>query len=323
VGGTGLEGQYGMNQSTRLVHAASAAGLLALGIASVAHAQLFRTGVDMVALTVTVTDPKGHSIKNLSAGDFTVLEEGVEQQITVFGREEVPVDVALVLDTSASMDSVLPLVKSGARGLLSELRSGDRVSVVDVKTTVRTVAPLPAEGPEAAAAIDRLAAVGATALYDGIYMALRQFERERRLRPELRRQALVVFSDGIDTASHIGFEEINDFARALDVTIYPIALQPPAVGRTHPHAERLRQAAWEMRTLARETGGVPFFPTEPTELATIYDRIAGELVSQYALGYVSSADSRAPAFRRVSIRLVEGGVARTRAGYSAGRTSSW
>jgi Ca-activated chloride channel homolog len=291
-------------------------------VATHARAQgaLFKSSVDMVALTVTVSDSAGQSVRGLTADHFAVFEDGVQQTLSLFGSEQVPVDVAFVLDTSSSMSLDLPLVKQAARGLVSRLRAGDRAAVFDVNQTVGNPRPFTEDHDEVIAAVDGLKARGSTAVYDGLYTSLREFQRERRARPELRRQALVLLSDGVDNASHVTFDDAAELARQLDVTIYTIALRQELPSLLFPQQ---RQADYAMRALARETGGQAFFPLKAAELEAIYTSIARELVSQYALGYVASTPGNRAAFKRVSVRLLPPAEsrARTRSGYLA-RTST-
>lgn len=295
----------------------SGACLLALAGAPAVNAQEFRSGVDMVALAVTVTDGKGQAITGLGARDFTVLDEGVRQEVVLFGSAQVPLDVALVLDTSGSMLAALPMLKNGARGLLGRLRAGDRAMLVDVKGRISVPEPLTADLARIEAAIGRVSVSGNTAIHDGIYLALRQFERDRRSPSELRRQALVVFSDGLDTASRMDFNEVMALARTLDVTIYSIVLHDRTATPGTWMTEQIREARWQMRVLTHDTGGLAYFPTRTLALEQTYDTIARELVNQYALAYLAPLPGEGQTFRRVSIGLVPPaqGAARTRTGY--------
>ena len=291
-------------------------GLLIVLMRGPALAQVFRSGVDMVALTVSVTDERGHSVSGLTAEHFAVFDEGVEQQISLFGAADVPLDVALVTDASGSMEQQLPAVQDGAQALLARLRHGDRAAVVAVRAFAELTAPLNADLEAVRSAVQSLYADGTTALYDSVYLSLRQFERERKRYAERRRQAVVIFSDGIDNSSRVGYDDIISLARVLDVTIYTITLEEKAPGwlalYDPPRARRL------MRTLSLETGGLAFFPARLEEMRPIYDAIARELVSQYALAYIAPPGDDGPIFRRVSVRLVPPayGMARTRTGYT-------
>jgi Mg-chelatase subunit ChlD len=108
---------------------------------------------------------------------FWCVWDGVQQQVSFFGNEDVPLDVPRALDTSSSMHAVHLAVKSGARALLTKLREGDRALVVDVKQRVHVRAGLKAGLSHVVASINRLSTDGSTALCDGLYMSLQEFAR--------------------------------------------------------------------------------------------------------------------------------------------------
>ena len=114
----------------------------------------------MVPLTVTVTDATGKHVTGLTGGDFTVFEDGVEQPLSFFASEDVPVDVALVLDTSSSMQADLPLVQTAASGLVRTLRASDRGAVVEVKDSVRIPQPFTTDRAQIEAILRALSDVG-------------------------------------------------------------------------------------------------------------------------------------------------------------------
>lgn len=283
----------------------------------------FKSGIDMVPLTVTVTDGAGQHITGLTGDDFTVFEEGVQQPLSFFTSEDVPVDVALVIDASSSMHVDLPLVQKAACGLVRTLRASDRGAVVEVKDAIRIPQPLTSDQGQIEAIIHGLTASGSTALYDGLYIMLKEFERARRGNPEVRRQVLILLSDGLDNTSHLPFDEVMELARRVGVNIYVIALrgEVASVPRSEQHVTVL-QAEYAMRAVAREAGGRAFFPKTAQELPAIYGAIAQELASQYELGYVAVKPGGDGAFRRVVVRLSPrtNAFARTRSGYYANRT---
>jgi Ca-activated chloride channel family protein len=288
-----------------------------------AQQPLFKSGVDMVPLTVTVTDTAGKHVTGLTGGDFTVLEDGVEQPLSFFASERVPVDVALVLDTSGSMRSDLPLVQSAASGLIRGLRAADRGAIVEVKGLAGIPQPFTTDLAQVERTLRSLSTSGATALYDGLYVVLREFERERRASAQIRRQVLVLLSDGLDNTSRLSFDDVMDLARRVGVNIYVIALRGnvPLMPRADVDGSILR-AEYTMGTVARESGGRAFFPKVARELPGIYGAIAQELASQYELGYMPSRPGGDGAFRRVSVRVRPhiNAMARTRSGYYAPRT---
>jgi Ca-activated chloride channel family protein len=296
-----------------------AAALLGITAAVPARAQ-FRSGVEMVPLTVTVTDPAGRFVPNLTAGDFTILEDGKAQQLSTFATVEAPVDLTMLIDTSSSMHQDLRLAQEAASGLTRSLRSGDHAGVMGVATSVSKKQEVTADLSRVEEAIRSLQASGATAIYEAIYVALREFQVARRAATNVRRQAIVLLSDGLDTASHIPFEHVLDSVRRGDVTIFVIQLERN--GKLPMDVDDSRyafEARFAMRALARDSGGRFFTAQAATELPAIYNAIARELGNQYVLGYVPARQGGDGAFRRIAVhvRHPQGTHARTRAGYYA------
>ena len=289
--------------------------LLALGVTAHGQAQgrVFKSTAEVVPLTVTVTDAKGRYVKNLGETDFAVLEEGVRQPLSFFANEPVPIDLALTIDASASMGRQLPIVRKAAGALVDSLRSGDRATVVTIKNGVGVELPLTSERSRIDAAIRDLSASGGTALYDGVYVVLKELERERMA--EIRRRVLVLLSDGVDTSSRLSADDMLGLARSAGVGIYVIVLPGPESYRPRSRQDgSALQAEHTMRTLASDTGARSFFPKRIEELPVIYRDIAQELANQYELGYLPSRSSTGGRFKRVSVH-VENAIARTRSGY--------
>jgi len=305
----------------KLALTAALAGLAAGNPLPAGAQSRFKSGVDMVPLTVTVTDVKGRPITGLTGGDFQIFEDGVEQSLAFFAAAEVPVDVALVIDTSSSMRLTLPVVQKAACGLLRTLHAGDRGAVVEVKDAVRIPQPLTSDLGLLETSVHALRASGGTALYDGLYVMLKEFDRAHASQ-DVRRQVLILLSDGLDTRSHLPADEVMELARRVGVNIYVIALQGEAVPVPRSEQdESVLHAQYEMRTVAREAGGQAFFPRSAAELPAIYETIAQELASQYQLGYVPKRSGGDGDFRRVAVRLATNGLARTRSGYYASRAA--
>jgi VWFA-related protein len=285
----------------------------------VGSAGVFRSEVDLVALTVVVTDARQHFVGGLSAGDFAIFENGVRQDVTHFSAREAPLDLVLLLDTSASMTERLPAVRQAARGLLLTLRRGDRSMVVDVKNTARILSPLGPDIGEAIAAVERTKAGGHTALFNSLYTALKDLDRERRVkRDEVRRQAIVVLSDGVDTSSLVEFDDVMDLAKQSGILIYTITVKPaPAGGASGSAARTIDPADYGMKSLAQETGARAFFPVDTGGLKDAYKAIGADLANQYSLAYVPTSQATDGIFRRVLVSIsTRGDVrARTRSGY--------
>ena len=283
----------------------------------------FKSGVDLVALTVTVTDAERKFINNLAAQDFQVFEDGIQQPVSFFGVANVPLDVALLVDGSASMLETLPMARNAAIGLVRTLRPQDRASLVEFRNTVRVSQAMTSDIPQVVAAIDGITASGGTSLYNALYVTLKDFQKLAGGDAGVRRRTIVVLSDGEDTGSLIGFDEVLDLARRSGVTIYTVALKSESQilrQRAQQSGRRyFSQADYSMRALADETGARAFFPDRAGDLKAVYDTVAAELAAQYALGYVSRNPIRNGAFRRLVVRVTQlpGTRPRTRTGYFA------
>jgi Ca-activated chloride channel family protein len=288
----------------------------------VAQKGIFKSAVELVPLTVTVTDPAGRYVPNLTAADFAIFEEGQPQVVSHFASSHVPVDLGFLLDTSSSMHQRLPLAQRAARGLLKQLRPGDRGAVAGIASSVLLHQPMTPELTRVDEALRSTHAKGNTALYDALYVVLRQYQQERAVSADLRRQVIVLLSDGIDTSSHVTFEDVLDLVRRLEVTIYVVSLaQDPALAGASTGDRMAFESAYALNTLARESGGRLFTPRAARELPAIYDAIGQELSHQYVIGYVPAAGKGDGTFRHVSVGVLEprAGLARTRAGYFADR----
>jgi Ca-activated chloride channel family protein len=170
------------------------------------------------------------------------------------------------------------------------------------------------------AAIRRTEAGGSTALYNALYIAYSEFKKERaRALEDIRRQAVVLLSDGEDTSSVVSFDLVLDEAKRAEVMTYGIGIRPKETGPGPTRA--WNQAEYVLRTISMETGGKSFSVEDAKSLPGIYDQIARELMNQYTLGYVSTNPKRDGAWRRIIVQMVpQEARARTRTGYFAPTT---
>ena len=260
---------------------------------------VFKTGVDVVNLAVTVTDPKGRFVTDLAEGDFEVLEEGVRQPLTIFTREDLPVSLAILIDTSASMDMKLGQAQTAATRFVKTLLPADEAQVVQFNQRAEVVQDFTSDKAQLETAIRSTHASGDTALYTAIYVALK--ELDRRHREDLRRRAVVVLTDGEDTASSVTDEQVLDLAKRTGIGVYGVGLfgsDVPASARPlNPD-----QSTFFFSALGRATGGQAHFLKAVSQLDGVYDRLAQELRSQYGLGYVSNNPAHDGRWRRVVVR---------------------
>jgi Ca-activated chloride channel family protein len=289
----------------------SVLALAALGAASALHAQapspratprppVFGAGIEVINLNVTVTDPRGHYITDLQRPDFAIFEDGVRQDVSIFNHEDLPISLVLMIDTSASMDEKLPTARGAAVRFVKTLRAQDQASVMQFNDRATTLHDFTGDQALLQAAINRTEAAGPTALHNALYVALKQLDKQKQT-GELRRRAIVLLSDGEDTASLVSDDQVLDLARKTEINIYSISLRPRRVPERNQ--VKFSQAAHLLTALSQDTGGQVYFPNSLSELDTVYDQIAEELRTQYSLGYVSNNGRRDGKWRRIVVRV--------------------
>lgn len=274
----------------------------------------FRAGVDVVSLNVTVSDLDGRFITNLDQTNFQVYEDGVQQNVTFFTRTQLPIALAMLIDTSASMDEKLATAQEAAIGFSQRLRPEDLVEIVDFDSRVNILQTFTNDAVKLEQAIQQTSAGGSTSLYNAIYISLRELSKAPLRRADVRREAIIVLSDGEDTSSLVTFDEVLEQAKRSETAIYSIGLQ------SDDSRSRVgfREADFVLRQLAQETGGRAFFPNEVDELPKIYQEISDELSSQYSVGYISGNPLRNGQWRRIVVRVDRESVeARAKQGYYA------
>jgi Ca-activated chloride channel family protein len=275
----------------------------------------FRAGVDIVSLNVTAAVGERAFVTNLAQGDFEVFEDGVKQDVRFFASGQLPIALSLLLDTSASMETRMRTVQEAAVGFAQHLGPHDLAQVIDFDSRVRILQQFTPVKRELESAIFATSAGGSTALYNAIYISLKELTKMHgQTTEDVRREAVVVLSDGEDTSSLVGYEEVLDLAKRSETAIYAIGLRSEESGRRRGFNE----AEFVLRQLSQETGGRAFFLKHVDELVDIYDLISEELSSQYTLGYVPKNPRRDGAWRRVVVRILrDGATARTKQGYYA------
>jgi Ca-activated chloride channel family protein len=319
-------------QSVAAVVVASGIGLVAVHARAAAESQTptataqtpapagqqpsFRAGVDLVSLNVTVTDGTRY-VTDLQGENFSVFEDGVKQDVTFFSRTNLPIALVMLLDTSASMELKLPVAQEAAIGFARRLRSQDLAEVIDFDSRVVVLQNFTSKANELEQAIRKTSAGGSTSMFNAVYIALKDLKKVvARNSEEIRRQAIVILSDGQDTSSLLPFEEVLDLAKRSETSIYSIGLRADesSTGGT----KAFNEAEFDLRQFAQQTGGRAFFPNQISELNGIYTQISDELSSQYTVGYTSRNPRKDGGWRRVVVRVDRpNAVARTKLGYFA------
>jgi Ca-activated chloride channel homolog len=292
----------------RLQAAALVLVLLAASTAGLAQAPpprrppTFEAGIEVINLNVSVTDPRNRYVTDLVEKDFAVFEDGIRQELSLFSHENLPISLVLMIDTSASMDEKLTVAQSAAVRFTKTLRAQDLAQVVQFNDRATVLQDFSADHEALEAAIHKTEASGPTALHNALYVALKDLGKQKKA-GELRRRAIVLLSDGEDTASLVTDDQVVELARKTEINIYAISLRPSRPGDRN--RQGFSQAAHLLTALAQETGGQVHFPNSLSELDTVYDRIAEELRTQYNLGYVSSNKRRDGKWRRIVVRIPE------------------
>jgi Ca-activated chloride channel homolog len=308
----------GRSKSRRLAAialVACALGLVASSRAGTPAVPSFGVDLGVVNLSLSVMDTHEKYVGDLTEKDFVIFEDGVRQDICLFTRDRLPISLTLLLDGSSSMRASVRVAQAAAIRFIRTLQPADDAQVAQF-TRRYTVLQEPTSDREALeAAVGRVEAAGETALYESLYVALKDLRRQRQDDPT-RRLAMVVLSDGEDTSSLVSEDQLMDLARRAEVAIYAIGLYGPRPSSmtTGPPPTHFLTA------LSRETGGRAYFPKEITDLEGAYDRIAEELRTLYGVGYVSGNHRRDGAWRRIAVEtLRENLIVRHRLGYHAPR----
>jgi VWFA-related protein len=273
---------------------------------------VFRGGVDLVNLGVTVTDKKGNLVSDLTVDDFVIYEDGKKQTVRFFssgltpGPGEAETHLGLLLDVSESMGEDIAFTKTAAIKFLNTLLEAVDITVVDFDTEVRVTRYGQSEFARVIERIRRQKATGWTALYDaiGVYLDGAAGQDGRKV--------MLLYTDGGDTRSAISWGDLVDLLKASDVTIY-------VVGELeHQSASTKNEQRMVLQQMADITGGQAYFPNSVKELDRMYEKVLAEIRAQYTLGYLSANEKTDGTWRKVEVKVTRKDCRiRTRKGYFA------
>ena len=261
-----------------------------------------RVDVDVVQVTVTVTDGRGRFVRDVPQSSFHVSEDGHPQAITHFASEDVPLELVAAVDISGSMASAMPRVKSAVKQFLGEVPPQDQVTLLGFNDNIFTLTRKTTDPAERIKAVDRLAPWGSTALYDVLLRGVEILGRQTG------RKALVVFTDGEDQGSHATIKDVERRLQSSDITLYMIG---QGRGVTMEPLKRI------MERLSTPTGGRALFTDSADDLQIAFADLLDELSNQYLLGYQSSNNRRDDAWRKIKVDVDGHHDVRARQGYRA------
>ena len=237
----------------------------------------FKAGTSIVPVLTTVTDTQGRLVPNLEQDEFTILDNGKPQPITLFQNETQPFTVVVMLDFSFSMTTHLDLLKQATEQFILRMLPADKGQVGAFSDKIQFSGEFTNDRDDLVAALKDLQFGNPTRLYDAIDASIDMLKNVEG------RKIVLVFTDGDDTASRKGMGDVLDRAKASETMIYAIGLEsefpigPGRMQRTRPDRG--------LRKLADETGGGYFELKKTTELAPTFTRVAQELHSLYTIGF--------------------------------------
>jgi Ca-activated chloride channel homolog len=290
-----------------------AAGYVSAGAQITRDNRVLRSGVDVVMITATVVDADGRLVTGLPREAFEIYEDGDRQTVTQFTHERVPIGLGLLLDISDSMfgQRIVDARAAVERFLFELLSPSDEFFLLAFNHEPHLLTRWTNTADDVRLALDEIKPSGGTALYDALISALPMINQRHR-----QRAAIVLVSDGADTASDAAVTDVRSALLRSDAFVYAVAIDSP---KRQTINTRVNPTA--LSEITNQSGGHTAVVTDAEGLATATARIAEELNSQYVLGYSSA---RATDGKYHSIRVtVSGGGYRVRArnGYVAGPLS--
>jgi Ca-activated chloride channel family protein len=274
--------------------------------------------VNLVVLHTTVLDDRGRFADGLKQENFRILEDKVEQKLSVFKREDVPVSMGLVIDNSGSMRDKRPRVNEAAITLVESSNPQDEAFVVNFNDDfyLDLDKDFTSSVPELKEALERIDSRGSTALYDAIIGSLDHLKKASK-----DKRVLLVVTDGEDNTSRNSLEKAIREVQKTDTVIYTIGLLSQESKKNAKHAKKA------LEDIAKASGGLSYFPENVEDVHNICQQVAHDIRNQYTLAYYPSNSKRDGTFRAVQVEVIlprgKGKLlARTRNGYYAPNSPS-
>jgi Ca-activated chloride channel homolog len=271
--------------------------------------------VDLAVLPVTVRNREGQFVAGLNESNFRIFENGQLQTITLFQSEDTPVTIGLVVDRSGSMMGKSNEVIQGAMAFVEAGNPQDEEFVVNfadkISFGLAPSVPFTSDANELKAALATASVSGKTALYDAVITALQRLDVRKA-----SKKVLILISDGGDNASRHTFAQALRMAQSANVAIYTVGLFDENNADQNPNI---------LEQLAKETGGLTYFPSTPADIVNVCGQIAGDIRHQYTIGYSPAGEQR-HGYRKIRVNILAPNrgklLVRTRAGYFLPSTKS-
>lgn len=285
---------------------------LCVGLAAAQEEEpIVKVDSSIVVLNATITDADGKPVFGLKQNQFKILEDGIEQEISLFTTEETPFAAVILLDTSGSMEERVSLARAAAVRFLDGLRADDNTAIYRFDSKVRLVQKFSGSRDIDQSIFD-VKSEGMTALNDAIYLAA----AELSTRPEKRR-AIIVLSDGEDTISKRSADKALKAALAANSVIYTVDMSPISTTGT-----RRTQNREVLKNVAEKTGGMFVSTPGGAAMRDAFKAIVEDLGTQYTLGYQPTNPAKDGKWRALELRVAKPKLRiRTREGYNAERSN--
>lgn len=260
------------------------------------HVVPFQVDVNMVVVSVTVTDPYDRIVTGLEQDNFQVFDEKVQQKIEAFSTEDAPISVGLIFDSSGSMSDKIHKSKEAALQFFKTSNPQDEYMLINFSDRPNLISSFTAKFENIQDRLLTVKSEGRTALLDAIYLGLSEMKKATT-----NRRALLLISDGGDNHSRYTENDIKRAVRESDVQIYAVGIFEPLAsrGRTPEEAGGPSMLA----NLAEVSGGRMFSVDDANELPDIAEKISIELRNQYVIGYRPSNLLRDGRWRRIKVKL--------------------
>lgn len=269
----------------------------------------FTVGTRLVLLPVSVVNKDGKLVTNLPQKAFKVFENGVEQPIKIFRREDVPISLGIIIDNSGSMREKRQKVESASLDLVRASNPMDEVFIVNFNDDPYLDVPITNDIKKMEEGIARIDSRGGTAMRDAIDAAMTYVKKEGHR----QKKVLLVITDGNDNASNVSLEKLVNRAEQNEVLVYAIGL----LNEEERHEARMAKRALD--AITRDSGGVSFYPKSPADVDAIALQVAHEIRNQYTIAYSPTVPQMDGSFRQIKVTVNAPGhpVVRTRTGYYA------
>jgi len=256
-----------------------------------------RVDSSLVLIPVQVTTSTGTSVTSLSQDNFELFDEGVEQKITHFYREDGPISIGLLFDSSGSMRNKILQSSEAAAAFLRTANSDDEFFLVEFGDRPKLAVPFTPDADAIFRGILHNKPLGRTSLLDAILMSLVEMKHARNTR-----KAIVILSDGGDNSSHYTPRQIRNALLESDLQVYAIGIFDS--NPVHRLAAEERNGPLLLDDLAEQTGGRLYQITNLDNLANTSARLSRDLRSQYVLGYSPSNQARDAKYHRVKLKVI-------------------